>query len=119
MLSRNVFFDSFCEGNQPIGIGKPFVRTRCGEEEVFLVLQALSGVFLSVDWLLGIHRRAGDAIKENIPHLLMLWDMILVDIHYGLGVGGAFYHILLGVAAIGVATSGLMIFSKIRARQKL
>ena len=83
-----------------------------------IILQALSGVLLSVDWLLGIHRRAGDAIKENIPRLLVLWDMILVDIHYGMGVGGAFYHILLGVAVIGVATPGLMIFLKIRARQK-
>lgn len=83
-----------------------------------IILQALSGVLLSVDWLLGIHRRAGDAIKENIPRLLVLWDMILVDIHYGMGVGGAFYHILLGVAAIGVAASGLMIFLKVRARQK-
>jgi len=83
-----------------------------------IVLQALSGVFLSVDWLLGIHRRAGDAIKENIPPLLRLWDMILVDIHYGMDVGGAFYHIMLGVAAIGVAASGFMIFLKSRARQK-
>ena len=84
----------------------------------FIILQALSGILLSVDWLLGIHRRAGEAIKENLPPLLRLWDMILVDIHYGMGVGGALYHIMLGVAAIGVATSGLMIFWKIRARQK-
>jgi len=83
-----------------------------------IILQALSGVLLSVDWLLGIHRRAGDAIKENIPRLLVLWDMILVDIHYGMGVGGAFLSHSVGVAAIGVATSGLMIFLKVRARQK-
>ena len=85
----------------------------------FIILQALSGILLSVDWLLGIHRRAGEAIKENLPPLLRLWDMILVDIHYGMGVGGALYHIMLGVAAIGVATSGFMIFLKIPARQKL
>jgi len=83
-----------------------------------LILQALSGIFLSVDWLLGFHRRIGETITENIPALIRMWDMILVDIHYGMGVGGAFYHILLGVAAIGVAASGLMIFLKIRARQK-
>ena len=51
--------------------------------------------------------------------MLRLWDMILVDIHYGMGLGGAIYHIMLGVAAIGVATSGFMIFLKIPARQKL
>ena len=83
----------------------------------FIILQALSGILLSVDWLLGIHRRAGDGIKENIPPLLRLWDMILVEIHYGPGVGGAFYHILLGIGAVWVAVSGFMIFLKIRARQ--
>lgn len=83
-----------------------------------LILQALSGIFLSVDWLLGFHQRIGEMIKENIPPLIRLWDMILVSIHYGLGVGGAFYHVLLGIAAIWVAASGFMIFLKIRARQK-
>ena len=83
-----------------------------------LILQALSGTFLSIDWLLGIHKRAGEAIKETIPPLLRLWDMILVDIHYGLGVGGAFYHVLLGIGAVGVAVSGFMIYLKIRERQK-
>lgn len=83
-----------------------------------LILQALSGVFLSVDWLLGIHRRAGEAIKENIPFLLRLWDTILVNIHYGPGTGGAFYHILLGIGAVWVAVSGFMIFLKIRGRKK-
>jgi hypothetical protein len=83
-----------------------------------LILQALSGIFLSVAWLLGFHRRIGETIKENIPPLIRLWDMILVNIRYGLGVGGAFYHDLLGIGAIGVAVSGFMIFLKIRARQK-
>jgi len=32
-----------------------------------LILQVLSGIFLSVDWLLGFHRRAGEAIKETFP----------------------------------------------------
>ena len=83
-----------------------------------LMLQVLSGLFISVDWLMGIHRRAGEAIEETFSPLLRLWDMILVDIHYGLGVGGAFYHVLLGIGAVGVAVSGFMIFLKIRERQK-
>lgn len=83
-----------------------------------LILQALSGIFLSVDWLLGFHRRIGETITENIPPLIRMWDMILVDIHYGLEVGGAFYHILLGIGAVWVAVSGFMIFLKIRARRK-
>lgn len=83
-----------------------------------LILQALSGTFLSVDWLLGIHRRAGEAIKENIPSVVRLWDMTMVAIHYGTGVGGVFYHILLGIVTIWMAVSGFMIFLKIRERQK-
>ena len=83
-----------------------------------LILQVLSGIFISVDWLMGIHRRAGEAIKENFSPLLRLWDMILVDIHYGPGMGGALYHIVLGIAAIWVVASGFMIFLRIRVRQK-
>jgi hypothetical protein len=83
-----------------------------------IILQALSGIFLRVDWLLEVQQRVGEAIKENIHPLLRLWDMILVNIHYGMGVGGAFYHVLLGIAAIWVAISGFMIFVRIRDRQK-
>ena len=81
-----------------------------------LVLQALSGVLLSVDWLLGIHRRFGETVGDASPGLARLWDAALVEIHYGAGVGGAVYHILLGIAVLGVAASGLAIFLKIRAR---
>jgi hypothetical protein len=83
-----------------------------------LIIQAISGIFLGVDWLLGIHQRVGETIEKNIPELLSLWDMILVEIHYGLGVSGMFYHILLGIGALGVTVSGVMIFFKIRRRQK-
>jgi hypothetical protein len=44
--------------------------------------------------------------------------MMLVNIHYGPEVGGAFFHILLGIGTVGVAVSGVMIFLKIRERQK-
>ena len=81
-----------------------------------LVLQALSGVLLSVDWLLGIHQRVGESIGRNVPALLRVWDVALVEIHYGMGVGGALYHILLGIAVVGVAASGFVIFLRVRAR---
>ena len=81
-----------------------------------LVLQALSGVLLSVDWLLGIHRRFGESVGDASPGLARLWDAALVEIHYGTGVGGAVYHILLGIAVVGIAASGLAIFFQIRAR---
>jgi uncharacterized iron-regulated membrane protein len=83
-----------------------------------LIIQAVSGIFLGVDWLLGIHQRVGETIEKNIPSLLRLWDIVLIEIHYGLGVGGMFYHILLGVGVLGVTVSGVMIFFKIRGRQK-
>lgn len=81
-----------------------------------LVLQALSGILLSVDWLLGIHQRVGGAIGQRAPELLRVWDVALVEIHYGMGFGGALYHILLGVAVSGVAASGVAIFLMTRAR---
>jgi len=83
-----------------------------------LVIQVVSGIFLGVDWLLGIHQRIGETIEKNIPALLRAWDMILLEIHYGLGVGGIFYHILLGIGTLGVTVSGVMIFVKIKGRQK-
>ena len=81
-----------------------------------LVLQALSGVLLSVDWLLGIHRRFGESVGDASPGLARLWDAALVEIHYGTGVGGAVYHMLLGVAVVGLAASGIGIYHQIRAR---
>ena len=81
-----------------------------------LVLQAISGVLLSVDWLLGIHRRMGETVDEAMPGFARAWDAALVDIHYGTGVGGALYHILLGVAVLGLAASGLGIYLQVRAR---
>ena len=83
-----------------------------------LTLQVLSGIFISVDWLMGIHSRAGEAIKETYPPLLKLWDMMLVDMHYGPGTGGAIYHIVLGIASLWVVASGFVIYLRIRARQK-
>ena len=81
-----------------------------------LVLQALSGILLSVDWLLGIHRRFGESVGAAAPGLARLWDAALVEIHYGTGVGGAVYHMLLGVAIVGLAASGTGIYLQIRAR---
>lgn len=80
------------------------------------MLQALSGVLLSVDWLFGIHRRFGESVGEVSPGLARLWDAVLVEIHYGTGVGGAVYHILLGIAVAGLAASGLGIYLQVRAR---
>jgi len=83
-----------------------------------LLLQAVSGIFLSVDWLLGIHERVGELITRNVPPLLVLWDRMLVQVHYGLDVGGAFYHVMLGLGAVWMVVSGVMIYMRLRARLK-
>lgn len=83
-----------------------------------LILQAISGTVLSIDWLLGIHQRVGDVIRADLSPLARLWDTIFVLIHYGFGVGGSIYHAALGMATVLLSISGFMIFLKIRARQK-
>lgn len=83
-----------------------------------LILQALSGIILSIDWLLEIHKRFGEIIRDNTPLKAILWDALLVKIHYGIGKTGAFYHIALGVAVIWMAVSGIIILLRIRDRQR-
>lgn len=83
-----------------------------------LVLQALSGMILSIDWLLDIHQRFGETFPSDIPQMALLWDRIFVTIHYGVDVGGALYHVALGMVTVIVAISGLWIFLKIKQRQK-
>jgi len=83
-----------------------------------LILQAISGVFLSIDWLLGFHARVGEVIGKNIPSLIALWDLLLVSIHYGFGLPGSPYHIAIGFGSVWIVVSGFIIFLRIRARKK-
>jgi len=82
-----------------------------------LILQAVSGVFLSLDWMLGYHQRVGEAIRA-IPVVIILWDKLLVNIHYGFGLTGSPYHIALGIGLIWATVSGVIIHLRIRARKK-
>jgi hypothetical protein len=84
----------------------------------FIILQALSGVLLSIDWLLGFHHRVGETLREDIPAVIKVWDMILVEIHYGIGVIGAVYHIALGAGIVFTVITGIMIFLRIRKRMR-
>ena len=83
-----------------------------------IILQAVSGIILSIDWLLEIHRRFGETLRENIPPLVRLWDTLLIEIHYGIGKTGAFYHIVLGGAAIWLAVSGIIIYLRMWNRKR-
>ncbi len=82
-----------------------------------LVLQAISGVFLSAEWLLGYHQRVCEAIR-GVPLLILLLDKLIVEIHYGLGVPGAIEHIVLGTGLGWITISGFMMFLNTRARKK-
>jgi hypothetical protein len=82
----------------------------------FIILQAVSGVLLSIDWLLGVHQRIGETFRTDVPAFMRIWDMFLVEIHYGIGKIGAVYHIVLGIGIVFTVVSGLIIFLRIRKR---
>ena len=68
---------------------------------IFILFQALTGLVLSVEDLLGAH-----------------WLGIVHDIHYRYGTAGNVYRIILGIALAAMAVSGMSIYLKIRARTK-
>lgn len=82
-----------------------------------VLLQALSGLFLSYEWLTGLHTAAGQLLPDA-PPFIQFWDWVFVGIHYGGGLPGALYHALLGVGLVWLAVSGLWIFLKIRGRMR-
>ena len=84
---------------------------------VLVLIQALSGLFLSFEWLYGFHTLAGQLLPDASA-LLRFWDWVAVGVHYGGGKLGALYHALLGLGLIWLASSGLWIFFKIQARKK-
>ena len=80
-----------------------------------ILLQALSGLFLSIEWLAGLHTAAGELLPGASP-LTRFWDWVFVGVHYGGGRPGALYHALVGGGLVWLAGSGGWIFLKIRAR---
>lgn len=82
-----------------------------------VLIQALSGLFLSFEWLSGLHTMAGRLLPEASP-LVRFWDWVAVGVHYGGGKVGALYHALLGLGLIWLAASGLWIFFKTQERMK-
>ena len=82
-----------------------------------VLIQAVSGLFLSFEWLSGLHTAAGRLLPEASP-LVRFWDWVAVGVHYGGGNLGAIYHALLGLGLIWLASSGLWIYFKVQARMK-
>uniref|UniRef100_A0A7V4G933 PepSY domain-containing protein n=1 Tax=Desulfobacca acetoxidans TaxID=60893 RepID=A0A7V4G933_9BACT len=75
---------------------------------LLVVLQAGSGLLLS---FLGLIPGAG--VEGSPWHALA---EVMVALHLGGGVWGKIYRIFLGLGLLGMATSGTLIFFKIRAR---
>lgn len=69
---------------------------------LFIVIQAGSGLLLSLEDFLA-------SIFPGAPALL-------TSIHTGGGGLGTFYRVLLGLGLVGMAASGSLIYSKIKAR---
>ena len=80
-------------------------------------IQALSGLFLSFEWLAGLHTAAGRLLPDA-PALVRFWDWVAMGIHYGGGRLGALYHALLGLGLLWLAASGMWIFFRIQARTR-
>jgi len=82
-----------------------------------VLLQAVSGLFLSFEWLLGFHQAAGEVLPE-IPPLLHFWDWIAIGVHYGGGRLGGIFHAVIGIGLIWLSISGLWIYLNVRTRKK-
>jgi uncharacterized iron-regulated membrane protein len=82
-----------------------------------VLLQAVSGLFLSFEWLTGLHTAAGQLLPDA-PPFIRFWDWVFISIHYGGGHLGHLYHTFVGAGLVGLVASGLWIFVKIRARMK-
>jgi len=68
---------------------------------VFIVVQALTGIALSVEGLLGAY-----------------WGGMIKDLHFRMGLIGGLYRIALGAGLVWMVLSGMMIYARIRARIK-
>ena len=74
-------------------IGIPFA--------IFVILQSATGIVLSIEDMFGTY-----------------YDTIIRDIHHRFGFAGNIFRIILGVSILWMAITGLLIYSKIRARIK-
>ena len=81
---------------------RKYHRYTGGTFAVFIILQAVSGILLSIEHITGNHSEA------NPARLLHTWD----------GGPGSIYRILLGCGILFMAVTGSWILIKIRARSR-
>jgi uncharacterized iron-regulated membrane protein len=83
-----------------------------------LFAQAISGLVIAFEVLLGIHGDVAKLIGQETGNLQRAWDFIFLEIHYGGGFWGNIYHSVLVLGTIWMIISGITIFERVRRRQK-
>jgi uncharacterized iron-regulated membrane protein len=85
----------------------------------FIILQATSGALLSLEGFLAASGWEQEAATASPPAAgSWQWELWLAKIHFGGGLPAKIYRFLLGLGLMGMATSGTLIFIKIRARTR-
>jgi len=84
---------------------------------VLIILQAGTGLILTLGSLSEPYAHAHSESADN-NHEESMWEDALETIHHGGGAIGTVYRIVVGAGLLGMAVSGVTIFSKIKARTK-
>jgi hypothetical protein len=80
-----------------------------------IMLQVVSGLFLSIEWLTGLHHAAGRLFPDTGP-AIRFWDWLFLEVHRGGGRLGAVLNVLVGLGLLWLGVSGLWIFIRIQLR---
>jgi PAS domain S-box-containing protein len=82
-----------------------------------IVLQAMSGLLLTIEALSGIQKSLHSVISgRHLPSVAKFWDFLMVEIHFGGGYFGQIYNVLLATGLIALAASGVIVFVKVQQR---
>lgn len=85
-----------------------------------VLLQVISGLFLSLDILSSWQEDVGSFLQEvNLPAVAAFWNELFYEIHFGGGALGFLHTLLVALGLIGLTLSGLLIFIKVMARSHL
>lgn len=82
-----------------------------------VLLQAASGLLLTVDFLYRYQRRVhGFLTERELPAVAELWDLFLFQIHFGATPFGFLTNVTVGVGLVALIVTGLPIFVLLQAR---
>ena len=88
---------------------------------LLILIQAGSGLIISVSELVTPHSHAHKEITESHGHhseSKSMWHEMLEFVHHGAGRFGIAYRIVVGIGTLAVTVTGCIIFLKIKARSK-